>query len=158
MIGSGPLEQSLRALARELCIDEKIFWLGERDARQYFAAFDLFAMTSRKEGLPYVVLEAMAAGLPVVATDTSGVEILVDHGINGFVLPLGDVQGFADALRRIISDPACRQRFGDASRQKCKLFSVDRMVTQTLATYQSAINERIDLEDAALATTEGELS
>ena len=157
MVGSGELEDSLRELASRLHIANRIIWLGERDARQVFAAFDLFAISSRKEGLPYVVLEAMQAGLPVVATESSGVEILVEHDSNGKVVRTGDVEGFADAMLQIIRDPARRASFGLASRQKSKLFTVDRMVAQTLAAYQSAIDEAVDYQEAALATTEGEL-
>ena len=72
MIGSGPLDQELRRRADELGITDKVRWLGERDAREFMGGFDIFALASRKEGLPYVILEAMAAGLPVVATSTPG--------------------------------------------------------------------------------------
>jgi glycosyltransferase involved in cell wall biosynthesis len=157
VVGSGPLEDSLRQLASDLNIAEKIAWLGERDARQVFTAFDLFAISSRKEGLPYVVLEAMSAGLPIVATESSGVEILVEHGSNGMVVPAGDVNGFAAAMIDIIRDPQRRARFGVASQQKCKLFTVERMVGQTLAAYESAIGETVEYEESPLAAAEGEL-
>src|SRR5205814_9009851 len=72
LVGAGPLEEPLRRLADELGVASRILWLGERDARTVMTAFDVFAISSCKEGLPYVVLEAMSAGLPVVATDTAG--------------------------------------------------------------------------------------
>jgi glycosyltransferase involved in cell wall biosynthesis len=156
MVGSGPLEDSLRQLASDLRVAERITWLGERDAREVFAAFDLFAISSRKEGLPYVVLEAMQAGLPVVATDSSGVELLVEPGSNGMIVPCGDVNGFAEAMLEIIRDAERRARFGLALQQKSKLFTVERMVAQTLAAYESAIDERVEYEESPLAA-EGEL-
>ena len=67
VVGSGPLEASLRSLAAGLGIEDRTLWLGERDGASVLPAFDLFAIASRKEGLPYVLLEALAAGLPVVA-------------------------------------------------------------------------------------------
>ena len=68
-----------------------------------------------------------------------------------------DVNGFADAMREIICDPERRARFGAASRQKCKLFTVERMVAQTLAAYEDAIHETVDYEEPPLAAAEGEL-
>ena len=78
-------------------------------------AFDLFALSSRYEGLPYVLLEALAAGLPVVATATSGVELLVDHGRNGMIVPPNCPDAFAAALVDLTSDPQCRVQYGLAS-------------------------------------------
>ena len=158
MVGSGPLLESLQQLALTLCISEKVIWLGECDARPIYPAFDLFAIASRKEGLPYVVLEAMAAGLPVVATDSAGVEILIENGVNGAVVGLGDVDRFADALLSIVRDAELRSRYGQASQQKARLFTIDRMVNQTLAAYHAALaTAEVDFDDSVLATAEGEL-
>src|SRR5205807_6749193 len=106
---------TLRALAHRLGVGEYIIWTGERDARELMSGFDLLAMPSRKEGLPYVVMEAMDAGLPIVATSTAGVEILVESGVNGFVVGRDDSAGMARALSDLANDPAMRQRFGQAS-------------------------------------------
>ena len=89
-----------------LGVAEKIVWLGERDARGVLAGFDLFALSSRKEGLPYVVLEAMAAGLPVVATASAGVEILIEPGVTGEIVPRDDAAAFAAALTGLSPTPA----------------------------------------------------
>ena len=115
IVGSGPLEVPLRNLADRLGIGDRILWLGERDGTAVLPGLDLFAIASRKEGLPYVLLEAMAAGLPIVATATSGVELLVDHGRNGFIVPPNCPEAFAAALADLTSDPQCRARFGLAS-------------------------------------------
>lgn len=104
------------------------------------AAFDLFALASRKEGLPYVVLEAMAAGLPVVATASAGVEILIDPGITGAVVAPDDADAFAQALIRLVSNPPLLARWGQASRQRATLFSIDAMVDRTLAAYRDAVH------------------
>ena len=118
MIGGGPLDESLRNLARDLKLTDKIIWLGERDARGVMAGFDLFALASRKEGLPYVVLEAMAAGLPVVATTTSGVEILVEPGVNGSVVRNRRRRGVGrNAMVELTADAKRRASFGQASKE-----------------------------------------
>src|SRR3954453_530878 len=94
-----------RDLAPSLRVAVGVHWLGERDARGVLAGFDLFALSSRKEGLPYVVLEAMAAGLPVVATASAGVEILVEPGVNGEVVAKDDADAFGKALAKLATDP-----------------------------------------------------
>ncbi|HZK80646.1 MAG TPA: glycosyltransferase family 4 protein, partial [Humisphaera sp.] len=106
VVGAGPLENAMRELAGTLGIGDKIIWLGERDAREVMSAFDLFALSSRKEGLPYVVLEAMAAGLPVVATSSAGVESLIDPGVNGAVVRPDDAKAFGDALIELATNPS----------------------------------------------------
>jgi glycosyltransferase involved in cell wall biosynthesis len=138
MVGDGPLNADLRQQANELGIADKVIWLGERDARGVLAGFDVFALSSRKEGLPYVVLEAMAAGLPVVATASAGVEILVSPGINGEVVPKDDAIAFGRALTKLATDPQFLVRCGDASLRLSRKFTIDAMVEGTLAAYGTA--------------------
>lgn len=135
MVGAGPLEPSLRALAESIGIADRIIWLGERDARTLMAGFDVFAIPSCMEGLPYVVLEAMSAGLPVVATDTAGVESLVTTGVNGVVVPSGDAVAFGEALVSLVRDPAKLARCGRASLERVARFTINAMVDKTLAMY-----------------------
>ena len=142
VVGSGPLDASLRALAAELGVAGKVAWLGERDAREVLAGFDLMALASRKEGLPYVILEAMAAGLPVVATASAGVEILVEPGVTGAVVPRDDAAAFGRALAELASDGGRRSAWGEASRARAARFTIDRMVDCTLATYRRAARPR----------------
>ena len=135
MVGDGPLRAATEALAVKLAVSDKILWLGERDARDVLLALDLFALSSRKEGLPYVILEAMAVGLPVVATAASGVEILIEPRVNGHVVPTDDPVAFARALHDIGSDTARRLSMGQASLRRIRDFSVEAMVTRTLDMY-----------------------
>jgi glycosyltransferase involved in cell wall biosynthesis len=138
LVGSGPLEGAMRLLASRLGVVDKIAWLGERDARQVLAGFDLFALSSRKEGLPYVVLEAMAAGLPVVATTSAGSEILVIPGVNGAVVPADNASAFGEALISLVTNPQRLKASGRASTERIKRFSIDAMVESTLAAYLAA--------------------
>ncbi len=137
LVGAGPLEDSLRELAWQLGVADKIVWLGERDARTVFAGFDLFALSSQKEGLPYVVLEALVVGLPVVATSSASVEILVEPGVNGAVVPPGDNAAFARALIDLATNPTRLATFGQASRQRAAQLTIDAMVQRTLEAYRS---------------------
>lgn len=138
LVGNGPLESPMRELAAKLGIADRIIWLGERDARGVLAGFDLFALSSRKEGLPYVVLEAMAAGLPVVATTSAGSEILVIPGVNGAVVPPDDAPAFAQALIDLATDPIKMAQCAEGSRQRVARFSIDTMVDRTLEAYLDA--------------------
>jgi len=138
MVGAGPLDEELRALAARLNIAEKIIWLGERDARGVLAGFDIFALSSRKEGLPYVVLEAMAAALPIVATTSAGVEILVIPNENGHVAKTGDANSFAQGLISLTTNPTRLATYGQASQKRAALFTIDNMVDQTINAYRAA--------------------
>jgi glycosyltransferase involved in cell wall biosynthesis len=142
MVGAGPLEEGMRKLAWELGVADRVMWLGERDAREMFAGFDIFALSSRKEGLPYVVLEALAVGLPVVATSSAGVEILVRPGVNGAVTPPGDDAAFGRALVEIAGNRERMQRYGAASRQRAAQLTVDAMAERTLAAYVDCLGRR----------------
>jgi glycosyltransferase involved in cell wall biosynthesis len=140
VIGEGPLEGSLRRLAAELKIHAHITWLGACDARRVMAAFDVLALTSESEGHPLVVLEAMARGLPIVATAVGGISDTVQHGVNGFITPVRGVQEIATALEILVSDPELRGRMGRASLTMSRSFSADRMVDQTVALYEQVIS------------------
>jgi glycosyltransferase involved in cell wall biosynthesis len=139
--GAGPMEAALRAEARRLGIASRVRWLGECDAA-VLRTFDVFALPSLYEGLAYVLLESMAAGLPVVATRVGGVSLLVEEGRNGFTVPVNDTEGFALALRRLLEDPDLRRRMGAASRERVGAFTVSRMVAGVLGVYKGCIGRR----------------
>jgi glycosyltransferase involved in cell wall biosynthesis len=142
LVGGGELEATVRRAAAESGLDGRVLWLGERDARALVGGFDVFAIPSRTEGLPYVVLEAMAAGLPVVATDRAGAESLVEPGVNGLMVPVDDPAALGEALLTLARDGSMRRRFGEASLRRVADFSVDAMVERTLAAYAEAMRRR----------------
>jgi glycosyltransferase involved in cell wall biosynthesis len=137
LVGDGPLGKPLRELAKRLNVQDKVLWLGERDSRGVLAGFDLFALPSRKEGLPYVVLEAMYAGLPLVVTSSAGCEILVRPHKNGLIIPTDDAEAMSDALSRLLSDPSRLGNCAEMSRNYVQGFSVDTMVESTLKEYEN---------------------
>jgi glycosyltransferase involved in cell wall biosynthesis len=93
--------------------------LGERsDVPALLAAADLFVMSSHSEGLPLVLLEAMSAGVPVVATRVGGIPYLVDDGRTGFLVGVGDVDALTARLSELLGDDAKRRAFGEAARAR----------------------------------------
>jgi len=140
-MGDGPLAEPLRRLSAGLGVETSVVWLGERDARPLMEAFDVLVVTSDSEAGPLVVLEAMARGLPVVATSVGGISETVQPGVNGFVVPVRGVSEIAAALDLLISDPALRERMGHASRALARNFSVDRMVERTIDLYCDVLSD-----------------
>ncbi len=109
----------LQQLATTLGIDKRVHFPGYRaELLPVYASLDLFVLTSRREGLPNSVLEAMAMGVPVVTTDVAGTKELVLDGQTGFVLPQGDVRGIAQAMLKLVDDQPLRRSMGQASRKR----------------------------------------
>ncbi len=140
MIGDGPLRGACHRLAVQLDIEAKIVWLGEQDAKTLMHAFDMLALTSDSEGHPLVVLEAMARGLPVVATRVGGIADTIQEGVNGFITAPRDHPAIARALALLVDDSALRERMGRSSRILAREFSVDRMVDRTVALYEEIVH------------------
>ncbi len=136
IVGEGPLRHRMEVLAGELGISERVTWVGGLDGSLAMKTFDIFAITSRYEGFPYVVLEAMSAALPVVATRVGGTSEAILDGENGFLTPIGDAQAMAKALATLVDDASLRARMGRESLRAVNQFSLDRMVDQTLTVYE----------------------
>ena len=139
IVGNGPLMQNLKDQGTQLGVLEKMIFCGEIDARTVFAAFDIFAISSRKEGLPYVVLEALATGIPIVATMASCVEILIENDVNGFIVPTDNVGQFANSLISLASDRDKIVRYGKESLRIAKNFTIQAMVLRTLTAYTNVV-------------------
>jgi glycosyltransferase involved in cell wall biosynthesis len=107
-----------------------------------YAACDAFAVTSRWEGFPLVVLEAMRAGLPVVAYDIGGVREQVQHGDTGFLVEPGDAIALAERLRELATNPELAKRMGEAAHRRFEeRFKIDRMVDSIEEYYLRALDE-----------------
>jgi len=137
-VGDGPEAERIRALADSLHLKKRFLFTGYRpDVGRYLNLFDCFVLTCRREGLGTSLLDAQAWGLPVVATRTGGIPEIVEDGVTGFLVPPGSPGETADALLRILRNPALRRSMGDAARRHVLRFTADRMVEQTLALYRS---------------------
>lgn len=109
----------LQRLAAELGISQQVLFPGYRsDLQSVYSAFDVFMLSSRREGLPNSLLEAMAMGLPVVTTDVAGAKELVADGETGFVLPQGDAPGLGRALLTLVEDNRLHLRMGKEGRNR----------------------------------------
>lgn len=118
VVGGGPLLDEMKVLSKSAGVDHIIRFVGYIDQPHvYLRAADLFLLTSRWEALPISIVEAFQAGLPVIAADTSGVEELVDASV-GDVLPVGDVEAFAQSILRICSDDCLRKQLACAALER----------------------------------------
>jgi glycosyltransferase involved in cell wall biosynthesis len=118
VIGDGPLRPELEQQSRRLALDGKVHFLGNRaDTDRCLAASDLFMLTSDNEAYPVSILEAMACGLPVVASDVGSIHELVESGVTGFRVPAADETQFADCAVRLLKNAHQRAEFGTAARR-----------------------------------------
>jgi glycosyltransferase involved in cell wall biosynthesis len=139
--GDGPLEAEAREAERALGLTGRIVWLGFRRPVDVMPGFDVFALPSRYEGLPYVLLEAVAAGLPIVSTPVGGSETVIDNDGNG-IITAATPEDFAAGLGRLLGDRALRHRMAASAREKAGQFTITRMVDRTLDVYASACERR----------------
>jgi sugar transferase (PEP-CTERM/EpsH1 system associated) len=119
LVGDGPRRAELQSLAARLGIADRVRFAGyQPDPENYLRLMDVFALTSRSEGMPLAVLEAWAAGVPVVATRVGGLPGMIDEGRTGLLVPPQDDAAMAAALTRVIEDAALRDRLCRAGREE----------------------------------------
>jgi glycosyltransferase involved in cell wall biosynthesis len=133
--GEGELRPALEARVRDRGLGDRVVFAGfRRDLDRLLPAFSVFCLSSRLEGLGTSLLDAMAFGLPVVATAAGGIPEAVEDGVTGRVTPPGDPAALAEALADVLGDEARRQALGAAGRRRfLERFTADHMVAQTLA-------------------------
>lgn len=139
MVGNGPLDALVEEHVRKLDLSSSVSLLGDVVATDVMPAFDVFCLPSRYEGMPYVYLEALAAGLPIVSTRVGGATMCVEPGENGFIVPPEDVASLSTALVQLVDDAPQRRRFAEASTRMSQRFSVQEMVNQTLRVYEQVL-------------------
>jgi glycosyltransferase involved in cell wall biosynthesis len=141
LAGDGPCRPELERLAEELGIVEMVRFLGtRRDIPELLAATDVVVLPSLEEGFPNAVLEAMAAGKPVVASAVGGIPEAVVHEATGLLVPPGDPTALAEAILAVVGDPARAEQMGRAGQARAKdRFGMERMVTETEAIYEELL-------------------
>lgn len=138
--GVGELSNSLLALAKELGIAERVRFLGfRRDVPALLAACDVFLFPSFQEGLPVSLMEAMAASLPCVVSRVRGNADLIGIGEGGFLRAPNDVNGFADDIRTLLTDPALREAMGERNRSEIQRYSLPTVRERMAALYQAEL-------------------
>ena len=144
LIGDGEERTGLEGYARKLGIQEKVVFSGwKKEMADVYADLDIVALTSLNEGTPVALIEALASGRPVVSTDVGGVKDVVEDGINGYLVALGDASGLARCLLELAGDPEKRRAFGRNGRQKVlRRYSKERLVKDIKALYEEALGGR----------------
>lgn len=137
-VGQGPLEAEVRALHRRLGLGERFLLLGYReDALRVLAGCDVFALASHNEGFPVAVMEALALGIPVVATAVGAVPQAVSDGVHGRIVPPGRPELLAGAIVELVADAPLRRRMAGAAAIQGRSFPIDRTVADVEAVYRS---------------------
>ncbi|SNZ15377.1 Glycosyltransferase involved in cell wall bisynthesis [Natronoarchaeum philippinense] len=139
--GDGPLSDELSSEIEARGLEETVHLLGYRDdIPAVMAACDMLVLPSFREGTPFVIIEAMAAGLPVVATDIAGIPEQVDPETNGILIEPGNTNALSDAIARLATSPELRERFGMASRKRAQQFSMTRMQDDYASVYADLLD------------------
>ena len=136
LAGDGPLRKSASKLARQFDITDRVIFLGLRqDIPTIMSAADALLLTSVYEGLPNVLIEAQALGVPVITTDAGGSREAVDDGVTGFVSPNHSPHALAQLVLKVISDQKIRTEARSQGRNRMARFAPRTMIEQTVALY-----------------------
>jgi len=146
LVGDGERRRELEALTNELNLNSSVLFLGQRnDVPELLPLFDVFVLPSVKEGLPFALLEAMAAARPIVATAVGGVPELILDGQTGLLVPPKDPQALAEAIISLLRNPRMATAMGVAARQRVlDHFTVDRMITETEQIYHRLLAKKLN--------------
>ncbi len=144
LVGDGPERPALQELAERLGAAGAVVFAGyQSEPQRFLPCMDVFALSSRLEGLPLALLEAWAAGLPVVSSDVGGIPKVVEHGSNGLLFPNGNLAELVAALERFLTEPDTARRMGRAGRETVlKSFTLDRMASEYQKHYQELLARR----------------
>ena len=141
VVGDGPLRTELEVLVRRLCMEQNVRFLGFRsDPRALIELLEVLVVPSLTEGAPLVVLEAMAAGVPIVASAVGGIPDQIRHEGEGLLVPPGDPAALGDAVLKLLSNPGLARRMGaSVCRKATTVFSHAKMVARTENVYRAAL-------------------
>ena len=143
IVGDGPLRGQIEVMIAQAGLQHRFHLTGlRRDVPELLAAFDVFVLSSLWEGLPRVLPQAMAAGLPIVATAVDGNVEAVTDGENGILVPPGDSERLSQAIRALLSDRQTAAEMGEAGRQRVNEFSAQKMVEALGRLYQNLLHDK----------------
>lgn len=136
-VGEGPQLARIKELAGQMGLGQRLVFAGfQRDLRQFYAAWDIFVLASKREGLNNAVMEAMSAGLPVIATLVGGMPELIQTGVDGLLVPPDNSEAMAVAIVSLAGDPSLRKELGVSASVKAGDFDQKLMVERNLALYR----------------------
>jgi len=141
ILGDGEDRIELEELTNKLDISNRVYFLGSiPNARKYFINFDIFVLPSLMDFLPIAIIEALAMGRAIVATNVGGIPEIIEDGKMGILVPAGDSKVLADAIERLIVDRELREKVGENGYKRFKEeFTVEKMVEKTNEIYKSLI-------------------
>lgn len=142
IVGYGPLEEAAKDFALAHEVQDRIQWLGNQPGGPAMRTFDIFCLPSRYEAMPYVLLEALAAGVPIVSTHCGGADVTITQDENGIIVPIHAPVELAQALDRLMGNDELRSRMAERSWQRAHEFTRDAMVESTLKVYEQVARER----------------
>jgi glycosyltransferase involved in cell wall biosynthesis len=144
LVGAGSQEPALRRLVEELRLADVTFVgrVPPEDIWQYYADADIYLQTPDIDNMPASVLEAFASGCPVVATNAGGVPAILTHGLHGLLIDCNDHQAAADAVFRLLEEPAVAQRMADAALDTCARYQWSSVRAQWLSLYRRMVRPR----------------
>jgi len=145
IVGKGELKESLRVKVKRLKLEEKVIFTGFRqDIKEILSALDILVLFSIREGHPIVLLEAMAMGKPIVATDIEGVNETVVNGVTGILVPPKDPSALAEAIVCLLRDKKKAQEMGQAGRRVVEeKFNLKDKIEQHKQLYETVIIEKL---------------
>jgi len=141
IVGTGPYEQRAKEMVSDLGIGDKVRFLGHSsEVARYYQTSDIFVLPSYAEGMPNSLLEAMACGLPVIASRIGGVVDVVEDGKSGILFEPGNVSELASAIVRLLRDDELRQRLGTEARKRIvENFSIEKVAEEYIELYEEII-------------------
>lgn len=136
IIGEGALRNELEQEIKKLDLEKKFFLVGSlSNAFKYLKVFDIFCLPSVKEGFPYTLLEAMAAGLPIITTLVGGTPEIITDEVNGLIVPKEKPRQIARAIEKILNNPEMQKKLKKNNLEKIKQFSLEKMIESTVKVY-----------------------
>jgi glycosyltransferase involved in cell wall biosynthesis len=150
LVGDGPLRRELEAEVAARALGASVRFLGTQpDVNPFYAIADVFVLPSVTEGLSNALLEAMAAGLPVVASDVGGNREVIEHGVSGFLVDWTDPGAAAGLVRRLLCDADLRARVAEGARRRAARYSISNVAEHYCRLYQSLGSSRRPLPEVA---------
>lgn len=143
LVGDGPLRIELEQKAKSLGLAKNVFFLGDRDdIPELLAISDVFALASLNEGMGIAIVEAMASGLPVVATNVGGIPDIVKNGVTGLLVPPKDSEILSIALLKLLKERKLAECMGKEGKKRASLYSVEKMVEKIDELYDKLKNQK----------------
>ncbi len=140
LVGDGPERQNVEKLARQVCMEDDVYFLGKQEAvEELLAIADLFILPSETESFGLAALEAMACEVPVISTNTGGIPEINLHGVTGFMSNVGDIDDMAKNAIHILSDDATLNQFRANAIKQAKAFSLENILPQYEAYYRKIV-------------------